>query len=181
MKIRHHFSHIAYTKKGGSIMYLTNDDFVPRALAILIGSGLIVLGIKLVLQNIKVLKGVFKKSGTTEKGFTLIELIIIMAIIGVLVTIAIPQFASYRIRGFDADTMSVLRTSALSQEAYYVDNSSYTSDVFVLLNKYNLETGEVMITQPMVVGWDSYHIEAKHPASPNRYELNGPGGTIALQ
>jgi prepilin-type N-terminal cleavage/methylation domain-containing protein len=44
-----------------------------------------------------------------EKGFTLIELMIVIAIIGILVAIALPQFAAYRNRGFNATRESDLK------------------------------------------------------------------------
>lgn len=60
-----------------------------------------------------------------QKGFTLIELLVVIAIIGILAAIAIPQFKSYRERGFDAAARSDLRNAAVAEEAYFVDNDTY--------------------------------------------------------
>ena len=60
-------------------------------------------------------------------GFTLIELLVVIGIIGILAAMAIPQFGSYRRKGYDADAQANARNMALAQEAYFVDNNSYTN------------------------------------------------------
>ena len=61
----------------------------------------------------------------SKKGFTLIELLIVVAIIGILAAIAIPQFAAYRMRGYNAAANSDLKNFKTALEAYFADNNQY--------------------------------------------------------
>lgn len=73
-----------------------------------------------------------------EGGFTLIELLVVIAIIGILAAIAIPQFAEYRKRGYTAQVKSDLRNAGTSQEAYFVDQNTYTTTLSDLTSRgYN--------------------------------------------
>ena len=54
-----------------------------------------------------------------KKGFTLIELMIVIAIIGVLAAIAIPNFISYRDKSYCSQTESNARTVASAIAEYY--------------------------------------------------------------
>lgn len=60
-----------------------------------------------------------------RKGFTLIELLIVVAIIGILAAIAIPQFAAYRMRGYNSAANSDIKNFKTSLEAFYTDNQMY--------------------------------------------------------
>ena len=60
-----------------------------------------------------------------EYGFTLIELLVAVAIIGILASIAIPEFNEYKKRAYDSAAISDLRNLKMAQEAYYVDNESF--------------------------------------------------------
>lgn len=60
-----------------------------------------------------------------RKGFTLIELLIVVAIIGILAAVAIPQFSSYRAKGYNASATSDLKNFKTSMEAFFADNQQY--------------------------------------------------------
>jgi type IV pilus assembly protein PilA len=60
-----------------------------------------------------------------QRGFTLIELMVTVSIIGVLATIAVPQFISNRGRALDTRAKTDLRNVAVAEEAYYADFERY--------------------------------------------------------
>jgi prepilin-type N-terminal cleavage/methylation domain-containing protein len=58
-------------------------------------------------------------------GFTLIELLVVMGILSSLVAIALPKYASYRAHGFDTRAELDLRSVAMAEEAYFLQQESY--------------------------------------------------------
>jgi prepilin-type N-terminal cleavage/methylation domain-containing protein len=62
---------------------------------------------------------------TRRSGFTLVELLIVVVIIGVLASIAIPKFANTKGRTYVATMKSDLRNLATAQESYLYDFSTY--------------------------------------------------------
>ncbi|MFQ5683380.1 MAG: type IV pilin protein [Candidatus Binatia bacterium] len=62
-----------------------------------------------------------------EVGFTLIEMLTIVAIMGILLGIAVPQFVAYRKKSYEAQVKSDLRNAAAAEEAYFADKDAYQS------------------------------------------------------
>ena len=67
--------------------------------------------------------------GNRKSGFTLVEVLIIIAIIGLLAVIGIPQFIAYRSRSIDAQLKSDLRNAAVAVESYFTKKSVYPASI----------------------------------------------------
>ena len=92
----------------------------------------------------------FKRPNKSEKGFTLIELMIVIAIIGILAAIAIPNFISYRNKAF---------CSAAESDANSV--ASDIADYFAIPSHTDIVTQDVTYTAS---GTNSFTIVAGDPS-----------------
>ena len=64
-----------------------------------------------------------------ETGFTLIELMIVVAIIGILAAIAIPNFMNYQCKAKQSEAKSNLGNIRTAEEAYYAEKNSYAEEL----------------------------------------------------
>jgi type IV pilus assembly protein PilA len=109
-----------------------------------------------------------------DQGFTLVELLVVIVIIGILVAIAIPVFLNQREKGWASAAQSDLRNSAPVAETWFADHGTYTG----LLTTGMVKTPDVTLT----IGRANdagYCINAVHAKiATGKWKLDSVTGTV---
>jgi type IV pilus assembly protein PilA len=121
----------------------------------------------------------------SESGFTLVELLVVMLIIGLLAAIAIPAFFNQRDKARDAEAKSAVKTAQTAMETYATDttNGQYTGATVLLLQGIEPSlagaNGLALSDQAnvaVVPGANSYAVSVLSDAG-NRFSIERTGGT----
>ena len=105
---------------------------------------------------------------------------IVIAIIGILAAIAIPQFSAYRNRAFNSTALADLRNAIGAQEVYYVNHQAYANSAISLIGTYGLTSSpNVSLSLSVSGSLTGYTIISYHSSGDRTYSIRGPGGTIS--
>jgi type IV pilus assembly protein PilA len=85
-----------------------------------------------------------RKRGSEDRGFTMIELLVVVVIIGVLVAIAVPVYLNYRKGAANKSAQSDVRGAITAVEQFYTDNGNqYPDDVLDRTEGQDLELAAI--------------------------------------
>jgi type IV pilus assembly protein PilE len=105
-------------------------------------------------------------------GFSLVELMIVMAIIAILSVIGINGYATYKQRAYNTLAKSTARDIVMAQEAYFMDSNTYTSDPVALTNPlYGLYTESGIVVTGASGSVTGYSMSVSHIAGNRIYTV----------
>jgi type IV pilus assembly protein PilA len=113
-----------------------------------------------------------------QKGFTLIELMIVIAIIGILAAIAIPQFVAYRQKSYNTEAKAELKNFYTACQAYFADSAPKDCTESLVSSFFIPQSPGVQIHVKAGSGTEMIGTTAFHQAGTQTYSITSSGVII---
>ena len=114
-----------------------------------------------------------------ESGFTLVELLVVMLILGLLIAVAIPTFFNQKQKANDADSKAMAHTAQTAIETYATDNNG----TYVGAGQPELTAIEGTVDATVAVSGQSatgYTITVTNPDTTHTFSIVRAGGTFTF-
>jgi type IV pilus assembly protein PilE len=98
---------------------------------------------------------------SAQRGFTLIELMITVAIVGILAAIAYPSYTNYVLRGYRSEGLAMLSDAAARMERFYAQNNTYAGATLATLGITNANSpnGRYTLSLPAAATATTYSLQ----------------------
>jgi len=106
-----------------------------------------------------------------NNGFTLVELMITVAILGVLAAVAIPAYSNYLNRAKQTDAIIGLKAAQMAQEQYFSENNEYSDKIDLLPGFADGDTNNVFLK-------GEYTLSATATTGPPAFEVVATSSTL---
>jgi prepilin-type N-terminal cleavage/methylation domain-containing protein len=119
----------------------------------------------------------FRRRLASQAGFTLIELMIVVVIMGILTMLAIPSYLSLKNRGLDSANRSNVRSIIAPIASYYADHQSYVGMTLPGLIAYDqaLDVSKYTLAG---ISATTYCIQSPQGTGARVWRRNGPAASI---
>ncbi len=110
----------------------------------------------------------------TTKGFSLVEILIVIAIMAILFAVMMPNLLQSRNRANDTSTMHYLRAVAIKQADYYMDYSTYADEQTLLTD---LVVDHNLVIESWQGSAGGFCVQAKHVRGES-YKVNASSQVV---
>lgn len=114
-------------------------------------------------------------------GFTLVELVVIIAILGILAGLAVPRFVNANMAARGSKILADINACESAINIYYVRNGSFPADIDVLIPSYMAVWPKPPLSKALLKKHDNNNLTLDVQATNYAYVKSGSGSELDIR